>query len=65
MKPVSLDSGNYGGTYKLIGEEISFDFINEYQLAISSLSYKHATKYESMKKHDIDPSITIILVGTF
>jgi predicted RNA-binding Zn ribbon-like protein len=28
MKPIALDPGNYSGTYKLIGEEISFDFIN-------------------------------------
>ncbi len=28
MKPIALDPGNYTGTYKLVGEEISFDFIN-------------------------------------
>lgn len=28
MKALSLDPGSYDGTYKLIGEEISLDFIN-------------------------------------
>src|SRR5215831_15046507 len=28
MEAVALDPGNYAGTYKLIGDEISFDFIN-------------------------------------
>jgi predicted RNA-binding Zn ribbon-like protein len=28
MDPIALDPGNYSGTYKLVGEEISFDFIN-------------------------------------
>jgi predicted RNA-binding Zn ribbon-like protein len=28
MKQVALDPANYEGTYKLIGEEISFDFLN-------------------------------------
>lgn len=28
MKPVPLNAGNYNGTYKLIGEELSLDFIN-------------------------------------
>jgi predicted RNA-binding Zn ribbon-like protein len=28
MKPLALDPGNYAGTYKLIGEELAFDFIN-------------------------------------
>jgi predicted RNA-binding Zn ribbon-like protein len=28
MKPIALDAGTYEGTYKLVGEEISFDFIN-------------------------------------
>jgi predicted RNA-binding Zn ribbon-like protein len=28
MKSIALDPGNYSGTYKLVGEEISFDFIN-------------------------------------
>jgi predicted RNA-binding Zn ribbon-like protein len=28
MKQVALDAGHYEGTYKLIGEEISFDFLN-------------------------------------
>jgi predicted RNA-binding Zn ribbon-like protein len=28
MQPLKLDAGNYGGTYKLIGEEICFDFVN-------------------------------------
>ena len=28
MKPIGLESGNYNGTYKLVGEEISFDLIN-------------------------------------
>ena len=28
MKALTLDPGSYDGTYKLIGEEISLDFIN-------------------------------------
>ena len=28
MQPIALDSANYAGTYKLIGEEVGFDFIN-------------------------------------
>jgi predicted RNA-binding Zn ribbon-like protein len=28
MQPIALDPNSYEGTYKLVGEEISFDFIN-------------------------------------
>jgi len=28
MKPLQLDSNGYEGTYKLIGEEVSFDFVS-------------------------------------
>ena len=28
MEPIALAPGNYSGTYKLVGEEISFDLIN-------------------------------------
>jgi predicted RNA-binding Zn ribbon-like protein len=28
MTAIALDGGDYNGTYKLVGEEISFDFIN-------------------------------------